>query len=209
MEEYLVPTRDAQDEFVEKRSRFIGYLFHTPTEEEAVARIKEMREKHWDATHNVYAYIIHKGPTRFSDDGEPGGTAGMPTLQVLQREGLEDVCCVVTRYFGGILLGAGGLVRAYAHGAKLAVDATGKSIRRIWDVIYLPVPYSWYERMLQEIQRFGGVVRETQFGADVELEVLTPQGQTQDFLARVVDLSAGTLEGMVAGQEYRAFPVAP
>lgn len=209
MEEYLVPTRDAQDEFVEKRSRFIGYLFHTPTEEEAVARIKEMREKHWDATHNVYAYIIHKGPTRFSDDGEPGGTAGMPTLQVLQREGLEDVCCVVTRYFGGILLGAGGLVRAYAHGAKIAVDAAGKSIRRIWDVIYLPVPYSWYERMLQEIQRFGGVVRETQFGADVELEVLTPQGQTQDFLARVVDLSAGTLEGMVAGQEYRAFPVAP
>ena len=209
MEEYLVPTRDAQDEFVEKRSRFIGYLFHTPTEEEAVARIKEMREKHWDATHNVYAYIIHKGPTRFSDDGEPGGTAGMPTLQVLQREGLEDVCCVVTRYFGGILLGAGGLVRAYAHGAKLAVDAAGKSIRRIWDVIYLPVPYSWYERMLQEIQRFGGVVRETQFGADVELEVLTPQGQTQDFLARVVDLSAGTLEGMVAGQEYRAFPAAP
>ena len=209
MEEYLVPTRDAQDEFVEKRSRFIGYLFHTPTEEEAVARIKEMREKHWDATHNVYAYIIHKGPTRFSDDGEPGGTAGMPTLQVLQREGLEDVCCVVTRYFGGILLGAGGLVRAYAHGAKLAVDAAGKSIRRIWDVIYLPVPYSWYVRMLQEIQRFGGVVRETQFGADVELEVLTPQGQTQDFLARVVDLSAGTLEGMVAGQEYRAFPVAP
>ncbi len=209
MEEYLVPTRDAQDEFVEKRSRFIGYLFHTPTEEEAVARIKEMREKHWDATHNVYAYIIHKGPTRFSDDGEPGGTAGMPTLQVLQREGLEDVCCVVTRYFGGILLGAGGLVRAYAHGAKIAVDAAGKSIRRIWDVIYLPVPYSWYERMLQEIQRFGGVVRETQFGADVELEVLTPQGQTQDFLARVVDLSAGTLEGMVAGQEYRAFPVTP
>ena len=209
MEEYLVPTRDAQDEFVEKRSRFIGYLFHTPTEEEAVARIKEMREKHWDATHNVYAYIIHKGPTRFSDDGEPGGTAGMPTLQVLQREGREDVCCVVTRYFGGILLGAGGLVRAYAHGAKLAVDAAGKSIRRIWDVIYLPVPYSWYERMLQEIQRFGGVVRETQFGADVELEVLTPQGQTQDFLARVVDLSAGTLEGMVAGQEYRAFPVTP
>ena len=209
MEEYLVPTRDAQDEFVEKRSRFIGYLFHTPTEEEAVARIKAMREKHYDATHNVYAYIIHKGPTRFSDDGEPGGTAGMPTLQVLQREGLEDVCCVVTRYFGGILLGAGGLVRAYAHGAKLAVDAAGKSIRRIWDVIYLPVPYSWYERMLQEIQRFGGVVRETQFGADVELEVLTPQGQTQDFLARVVDLSAGTLEGMVAGQEYRAFPVTP
>ena len=105
--------------------------------------------------------------------------------------------------------GAGGLVRAYAHGAKLAVDAAGKSIKRVWDVIYLPVPYSWYERILLEIQRFGGVVRETQFGADVELEVLTPQGQTQDFLARIIDLSAGTLEGLIAGQEYRAFPVAP
>ena len=209
MEEYLIPTQDASDEFVEKRSRFIGHLFCTPTEEEALARLKAMREQYWDATHNVYAYIIHGGPTRFSDDGEPGGTAGMPTLQVLQREGLEDVLCVVTRYFGGTLLGAGGLVRAYAHGAKLAVDAAGKSIKRVWDVIYLPVPYSWYERILLEIQRFGGVVRETQFGADVELEVLTPQGLTQDFLARIIDLSAGTLEGLIAGQEYRAFPVAP
>src|SRR5699024_10716921 len=133
------------------------------TEEEAVARIKEMREKHYDATHNVYAYIIHGGATRFSDDGEPGGTAGMPTLQVLQREGLEDVCCVVTRYFGGILLGAGGLVRAYTHGAKIAVDAAGKSMKRVWDVIYLPVPYSWYERIRQEVGRFGGIIRETQF----------------------------------------------
>ena len=167
------------------------------------------REKHYDATHNVYAYIIHGGATRFSDDGEPGGTAGMPTLQVLQREGLEDVCCVVTRYFGGILLGAGGLVRAYTHGAKIAVDAAGKSMKRVWDVLYLPVPYSWYERIRQEVGRFGGIIRETQFGADVELEVLTPHGQTDDFLARIFDLSAGTLEGMVAGQEYRAFPVEP
>ena len=209
MEEYLVPTQDAQAEFTEKRSTFIGHLFQTATEEEAVARIKEMREKHYDATHNVYAYIIHGGATRFSDDGEPGGTAGMPTLQVLQREGLEDVCCVVTRYFGGILLGAGGLVRAYTHGAKIAVDAAGKSMKCVWDVLYLPVPYSWYERIRQEVGRFGGIIRETQFGADVELEVLTPHGQTDDFLARIFDLSAGTLEGMVAGQEYRAFPVEP
>ena len=207
MDEYLIPTKDAEAEFVEKRSRFIGRIWHTETEEEAIAHIKKMREQHWDATHNVYAYIIKDGPTRFSDDGEPGGTAGMPTLQVLQREGLHDVCCVVTRYFGGILLGAGGLVRAYTKGAKIAVDAAGKSMKRIWDVIYLPVPYSWYERMKQEITAYEGVLRDTQYGADVELEVLTPEGRTKEFLDRVVDISAGTLEGMITGQEYRAFPV--
>jgi len=207
MDEYLIPTKDAEAEFVEKRSRFIGRIWHTETEEEALAHIKKMREQHWDATHNVYAYIIKDGPTRFSDDGEPGGTAGMPTLQVLQREGLHDVCCVVTRYFGGILLGAGGLVRAYTKGAKIAVDAAGKSMKRIWDVIYLPVPYSWYERMKQEIAAYEGVLRDTQYGADVELEVLTPEGRTKEFLDRVVDISAGTLEGMITGQEYRAFPV--
>lgn len=207
MEEYLVPTRDAEAEFVERRSRFIGRIWHTETEEEALACIKRMREQHWDATHNVYAYIIKDGPTRYSDDGEPGGTAGMPTLQVLQREGLFNVCCVVTRYFGGILLGAGGLVRAYAKGAKIAVDAAGKSMKRVWDVLYLPVPYNWYERMVREIADFGGVIRDTQFGADVELEVLTATGQTAAFLDRLTDLSAGTLEAMITGQEYLAFPV--
>lgn len=207
MDEYLIPTGDSEAEFIEKRSKFIGRIWHTETEEEALEHIKKMREQHWDATHNVYAYIIKDGPTRFSDDGEPGGTAGMPTLQVLQKEGLYDVCCVVTRYFGGILLGAGGLVRAYTKSAKLAVDAAGKSMKRIWDVIYLPVPYSWYEKMKQEIAAYEGVLRDTQYGADVELEVLTPEGRTKEFLDRVVDISAGTLEGMITGQEYRAFPV--
>lgn len=110
MKPYLVPTKDADAEFVERRSRFIGHIFATDTEEEALARLKQMRETYWDATHNVYAYIIRDGATRFSDDGEPGGTAGMPVLQVLQREEIFNVTCVVTRYFGGILLGAGGLV---------------------------------------------------------------------------------------------------
>ena len=160
-----------------------------------------------DATHNVYAYIIKDGPTRFSDDGEPGGTAGMPTLQVLQREGLHNVCCVVTRYFGGILLGAGGLVRAYAKGAKVAVDAAGKSMKRVWDVLYLPVPYSWYERIRLEVANYEGIIRETQYGADVELQVLFPVARTQEFLDRLTDISAATLEAMIEGQEYRAFPV--
>ena len=207
MDEYLIPTKEAEAEFTEKRSRFIGHIWPVETEEEALECLKIMREKHWDAGHNVYAYIIKDGPTRFSDAGEPGGTAGMPTLNVLQREGLYNVCCVTTRYFGGILLGAGGLVRAYSHAAKIAVDAAGKSMKRVWDVIWLPVPYSWYERIKTEIANYEGIIRDTQYGADVDLEVLTPTGRTQEFLDRVIDISAGTLEGMITGQEYRAFPV--
>lgn len=153
MEEYLIPTAFGQAEFVEKKSRFIGHIWPTETEAEAISHIEQMRKLHFDATHNVWAYVIQNGPVRFSDDGEPGGTAGMPTLQVLQKEGLFNVTCVVTRYFGGILLGAGGLVRAYTKGAKLAVDAAGKSIKRVWTCLYLPVPYSWYDRMKLEVAR--------------------------------------------------------
>lgn len=207
MTEYLVPTRDADAEFVERRSKFIGHIFRTETEEEAIARLKQMREKYWDATHNVYAYIIRDGATRFSDDGEPGGTAGMPVLQVLQREGMFNITCVVTRYFGGILLGAGGLVRAYAHGAKIALDAAGKSMKRIWTNVYLPCPYNWYERIKLEVAAFGGIVRNTDFGADVSFDLLLPQTQVQPFLTRVTDLSAGTIEGLVGDSEYRDFPI--
>lgn len=207
MEEYLVPTDYGQDEFTEKKSRFIGRLWPVETEEEALEKIQEMKKLHYDATHNCWAYIIRDGAVRFSDDGEPGGTAGMPMLQVLQREGLHNVACVVTRYFGGILLGAGGLVRAYTKGAKIAVDAAGKSMKRVWTVLYLPVPYNWYERVRLEVTAWGGIIRDTQFGADVELEVLLPEAQTEPFLEKLTDMSAATLEAMVTGQEYRAFPV--
>ena len=207
MTEYLVPTQDGEAEFVERRSRFIGHIFRTETEEEALARLKQMREKYWDATHNVYAYIIKDGATRFSDDGEPGGTAGMPVLQVLQREGVYNITCVVTRYFGGILLGAGGLVRAYAHGAKLALDAAGKSMKRVWTNVYLPCPYSWFERVRLEVTAFGGIIRNTDFGADVSFDLLLPEGQVTPFLNRITDLSAGTIEGLIGDNEYKAFPL--
>lgn len=207
MVEYLVPTQFGEGEFVEKKSRFIGRLWPVETEAEALEKIQEMKKKHYDATHNCWAYVIQDGPVRFSDDGEPGGTAGMPMLQVLQREGLSNVVCVVTRYFGGILLGAGGLVRAYTKGAKIAVDAAGKSMKRVWTVLYLPCPYPFYERVKLEIAAFGGLVRQTDFGAEVELEVLLPQGQTQPFLEALTDLTSGTVEAMEVAQEYRAFPV--
>ena len=207
MEEYLVPTGCGEDEFTEKRSRFIGRIWPVETEEEALSKIQEMKKQHYDATHNCWAYIIHGSAVRFSDDGEPGGTAGMPMLQVLQREGLNNVVCVVTRYFGGILLGAGGLVRAYTKGAKIAVDAAGKSIKRVWTVLYVPCPYSFYERVKLEIEAFGGILRSTDFGAEVDMEILFPQANTKPFLDRLTDLTSGTVEGMEIGQEYRALPI--
>ena len=207
MDEYLVPREYGEDEFIEKKSRFIGRIWPVETEEEALARIQEMKKKHYDATHNCWAYIIRDGAVRFSDDGEPGGTAGMPMLQVLQREGLFNAVCVVTRYFGGILLGAGGLVRAYTKGAKIAVDAAGKSMKRVWTVLYVPCPYSFYERVRLEAEGFGGIVRKADFGAEVELELLFPEAKTQEFLDRLTDMTAGTVESMEIGQEYRAFPV--
>ena len=207
MEEYLVPTGYGEDEFTEKKSRFIGRVWQVDTEEEALSKIQEMKKLHYDATHNCWAYIIKDGAVRFSDDGEPGGTAGMPMLQVLEREGLSNVVCVVTRYFGGILLGAGGLVRAYTKGAKIAVDAAGKSMKRVWTVLYVPCPYNFYERVKLEVEAFGGLIRNTEFGTEVELEILVPEAQSQPFQTRLTDMSAATIEAMETGQEYRAFPI--
>ena len=207
MEEYLVPTDFGEDEFYEKKSHFIGRLWPVETEEAALEKIQQMKKQHYDATHNCWAYIIRDGAVRFSDDGEPGGTAGMPMLQVLQREGLYNCVCVVTRYFGGILLGAGGLVRAYTKGAKIAVDAAGRSMKRVWSCLYVPCPYSFYERVKLETAAWGGIIRDTQFGAEVELEILVPEAQAEPFLDRLIDMSAANVEGMETGKEYRAFPV--
>jgi len=207
LDEYLVPTGFGEDEFTEKKSRFIGRVWPVETEEEALACIQAMKKQHYDATHNCWAYVIKDGPMRFSDDGEPGGTAGNPMMQVLQRENIYNVCCVVTRYFGGILLGAGGLVRAYTKGAKIAVDAAGKSMKRVWSVLYIPCPYTYYERMKLEVAAFGGIIRDTQFGSEVELEILVAQADAQPFLDRITDMTSGTVEGLETGLEYRAFPV--
>ena len=207
MDEYLIPSGYGEDEFVEKKSRFIGRVWCVETEEEALEKVQQMKKQHYDATHNCWAYVIKDGPMRFSDDGEPGGTAGNPMMQVLQKENLYNVVCVVTRYFGGVLLGAGGLVRAYTKGAKIAIDAAGKSVKRIWTVLYLPCPYNFYERVKLEVAAFEGIIRDTQFGAEVELEILLAEGKLQAFLDRLTDMTAATVEAMEIGKEYRAFPV--
>lgn len=206
MDEYLVPTQYGEAEFIEKKSRFIGRVWPVETEEEALARIQEMKKQHYDATHNCWAYIIRDGAVRFSDDGEPGGTAGMPMLQVLQREGLYNVVCVVTRYFGGILLGAGGLVRAYTQGAKDALDAAGISVVRRWVAMEVPCTYAQFESTRREVESFGGVVEQVDYGADVVLSALLPEERAEEFSARILDVSAGTIEVLEAGERFQDVP---
>ena len=209
MTEYYIPTRESETEFVEKRSRFLGHVWPVDSEEEARARIEETRKRHYDARHNCWCYIIKDGPVRYSDDGEPQGTAGQPMLNVFQREGVVNVCCVVTRYFGGILLGAGGLVRAYTQSAKDALDAAGISVVRRWVEVLLPCSYSQYERVKLETESLGGVVAETDYGADIVLTALLPEERAEACLSRIRDLTAGTVEGMTAGERFQAVPWRP
>ena len=142
---YQTAAREAEDAFVERRSRFIGAICPVQTEEDALAFVAKRKKAHWDATHHVYAYVLRQeGIRRYSDDGEPQGTAGMPVLDVLLKEALSDCVVVVTRYFGGILLGGGGLVRAYSHGASLAVAAGGLQVMRLCDIVRLSCSYGQY-----------------------------------------------------------------
>ncbi len=193
--DYLIPYLDfAEDSFVEKRSKFYGRLWHVESADEAVARIKECREKYWDATHNCYAYILREGNTmRYSDDGEPGGTAGMPMLEVLRHEGLVDVCCVVTRYFGGILLGTGGLVRAYTEGAKIAVAAAGVERMSLYSVLLIACGYNQLGAVQQLLPRYDCRIEATDYGADVTLTVTQPAGRLDELNLALAEISAGTI----------------
>lgn len=192
MEEYTTIRAAASDEFVERRSRFIGYIAPVRTEEEAAAFISEKKALHWDASHNVYAYILREGQTRrYSDDGEPQGTAGMPILDVLRHENLVDVCCVVTRYFGGVLLGTGGLVRAYTQGAQMAVAAAGVQRMSLHTVALVACPYNLYEIILHLLPDYDCSVEETDYGADVTLTVTLPAGTEDKLNAALAEATAG------------------
>ena len=206
MTEYYLPTDYGQAEFTEKKSRFIGQVWPVSTEEEARARIDAVKKQYHDARHNCWCYLLRDGTLRYSDDGEPQGTAGQPMLEVFTREGITDAVCVVTRYFGGILLGTGGLARAYTKGAKDALIAAGVSVERLWDRILVACGYSLFERIRLETEKAGGVIEDTDFGADVTLTVLTPETATKDYLARLVELSNGQVEGERLEQVFRGFP---
>ena len=195
--EYKTIARRCEARFIEKKSEFIGYLCPVQTEEQAVAFIEEIRAMHRKATHNCYAYILRENnAARHSDDGEPGGTAGVPIYEVLRKEGLTDVCCVVTRYFGGVLLGAGGLVRAYTKGAKDAVDAA--QIKCMAEAVKLAVTvdYGLYGRLAQVFADFDARVEDERFADNVRIVLHIRAENSQKLTDKLVDVcnGAGSVE---------------
>lgn len=192
--EYKTIARRCEARFIEKKSEFIGYLCPVQTEEQAVAFIEEIRAMHRKATHNCYAYILRENnAARHSDDGEPGGTAGVPIYEVLRKEGLTDVCCVVTRYFGGVLLGAGGLVRAYTKGAKDAVDAA--QIKCMAEAVKLAVTvdYGLYGRLDQVFADFDARVEDERFADNVRIVLHIRAENSQKLTDKLVDVCNGAV----------------
>ncbi len=206
-EGYRTIEAPAQDEFVEKRSRFIGQIAPVQTEEEAVAFVNSVRERHREATHNVYAYVLREGHlSRFSDDGEPQGTAGKPVLEVVLREGLVDVAVVVTRYFGGVLLGAGGLVRAYAQGAKTAVDAARVLNMCPAAVLELDMGYDFYGKATYILPKHEVQTLDSVFAEGVRLRLLCKADRLPAFARELTELSSGTVSPLVVEEKFAHFP---
>ncbi len=195
MEIYNTLGQYSAQEYIVKKSKFIGYAKPVKTEQDALAFIEEIRKKHWDATHNVYAYALREGSIkRFSDDGEPQGTAGMPVLNVITQEGITDCVVVVTRYFGGILLGGGGLVRAYSHSAKLAVDGAGVITLIPWLVLNLFCDYNLYGKIETLIRDTDGVISDTTFTDNVEITFRIEKDSINSFEKKLKDLTNGKVD---------------
>lgn len=192
MQEYKTVEKKASDFFIEKKSKFIGYAKPVKTQEEAVEFISEIKSKHWDATHNVYAYVLRENNIqRYSDDGEPSGTAGVPVLDVMLKENLVDVCVVATRYFGGTLLGAGGLVRAYSHTSKIALEAAGIITMAQCSIMSAEVDYSFYDRLNILLSDFSAVILDTSFSDKVCVEFSVKENTVDLLNAKLIDVSNG------------------
>lgn len=188
----------ASDQFIERKSRFIGYISPASTEAEAQEFIAKISKEHRDATHNVYAYVLRESNlSRCSDNGEPQGTAGVPTLDVLLKEGLTDVCVVVTRYFGGTLLGTGGLVRAYSHAAKIAVDAAQIMNMTTCVLFMVECSYSFYGKLTYMLPDYNVFVKETDFGTDVTLTLQMKESGFEEFKKALTEASNGQVETVV------------
>ena len=194
---------ESSDEFIEQRSKFIGYVKPVKNEQEALDFINEKRQKHWDATHNVYAYVLRDGNIqRYSDDGEPHGTAGVPTLDVIIKSGVTDVVVVVTRYFGGILLGAGGLVRAYTKGAKIALEAGNIITMERCNIARLKCDYNQYGKISGLIPSNNGVIDNTDFTDKVEIEYHISHENFVKFQKQLADTTCGSVETEVIDEKF-------
>ena len=200
---YTTIQKEAVAEFEEKRSLFIGHAKPVKTEEEAAEFIKSKKREFADATHNVFGYIIKNGVcARYSDDGEPQGTAGMPVLDTIRKSGVDDACVVVTRYFGGILLGAGGLVRAYANGAKIALEAAGIITYEQYSEIKIKCSYSDYQKIQPMLFKAQAVTDDTIFGESVIVMIAVKEDTSADLCEKIRELTSGRAYAEIVGKRF-------
>lgn len=203
MSDYIIPAGYGEAEYIDKKSRFIGQVQHAESVSEAMAFVEAVRRKHADATHNVWAYVLADGQMRWSDDGEPGGTSGQPTLNVFRSANVCDVVCVVTRYFGGILLGSGGLVRAYSKVASMALEAAGRARMAEWQSVAVECSYAHYERLRRLLEGEGAQDMAGDFAEFVTVTCLLPAGVPEQIGGRITDMTAGGARMSVLGSVFR------
>lgn len=200
---YITIKHEASAEFEEKRSLFIGYAKPIKNEDEAAEFIKRIKSKHKDATHNVFGYTMKNGViARYSDDGEPQGTAGMPVLDVIRKSGVDDACVVVTRYFGGTLLGAGGLVRAYSQAAKIALEAAEIVTYEPYTELSVPCSYSDYQKISAELPKYGAIIDDTEFSDNVMLKIAVKSDTVDRLSSKISEISAGKSTPEIIGERF-------
>ena len=206
MSEYLTVSKKATGEYTEQRSRFISTVIPVSSETDAIKFINDTKQKYWDARHNVYAYILRDGGIcRYSDDGEPHSTAGLPTLDVLRKKNLTDVCVVTTRYFGGILLGTGGLVRAYTAAANEAIISAGIAVMRKCDVCSVKCEYTDYSYLEQVLTANKAVIENTEFTDKVEVFFYIDSAKKDLLGQTLTDNFFGKLSIKVRMQKFMPF----
>ena len=203
MEAYTTILNEASFEYEDRKSVFISTAMPVKTEAEALEFLSYIKKKYPDARHHVYAYVLRENSImRFSDDREPQGTAGMPTLDAIRKSGACDICVVVTRYFGGILLGAGGLVRAYSKAAAEAVAAAGIVTYETFAEVQIDCTYSDYPKISNELPKFGAIIDSCDFGAEVSLKFAVKEGIFPDLCKKIAEMTAGRIEPKLIGTRF-------
>ncbi len=209
LDSYATVSRQGIAEIVIKRSRFIGHAAPVETEEEAIRFVEEIKKKHAQATHNCYAYVVGERDQfqKQSDDGEPSGTAGKPILEVIKKRGIKNTAVVVTRYFGGIMLGAGGLVGAYTEGAVVGLDAAEPMLRKLHQEVRIEADYTWHGKIEHDLRQTGTLIRDTEFTDKVTVICLPLAEEAERWIARMTDLTQGKCPITLGEQVYRMHPL--
>lgn len=207
IDSYITVREEASDEVVIMKSRFIGYAAPCETEEDALAFLRRIKEKHRDARHHCYAYVIglNAGVMRYSDDGEPGGTAGLPMMDVLKNACAVNCCVVVVRYFGGVLLGTGGLVRAYTLGCKIALEAAGLVRMELSDVLRCRISYPLWNSVQYAVQKLPVQLGDTVYAEDVAFVLIVRKKDSEATVLQLRNLSDGKMTCEPVSEEYKAW----